>query len=414
MRPAASGSGGWPRSGAAGRGTDETSPWPPRPGTPPRCAGRAGAGPRRWPAARHRCRPGPVPDATGPRSRRRASGRGSARRRRRTGLRWGAWGTASADKGLRHPLVFRRGGKQAGAEDRSTAEAIPMLPTEDLFVYVYVLIDDLVTTRIIAIPPRPGPVPACSDAELLTIVMARHLLGRRSEAGFLAEVARDWSHLFPCLPHQSEANRRTRWLRGAFEQLRIALAARLPEDDGQQVDTTALPVKHTSRVRGPDGWTGPGNDLAARFGRDAAHAEWFYGFRLAIKTDLGSRIVRAWAIVPAAVNEREVGSDLLQTGPPPRDLLVDKGFSGKAFAACQAARGTAVLLPPAKGQRHRMPAILRKIIAEWRNRIETTFQEITGQMELARHGAHTFCGLLTRTAAVIAAHTLMRVCFAGQ
>ena len=59
------------------------------------------------------------------------------------------------------------------------------------------------------------------------------------------------------------------------------LAARLPEDDCQQIDTTALPVKHTSRVRGPDGWTGPGNDLSARFGRDAAHAEWFYGFRLA-------------------------------------------------------------------------------------------------------------------------------------
>lgn len=51
-----------------------------------------------------------------------------------------------------------------------------------------------------------------------------------------------------------------------------------------------------------------------------------------------------------------------------------------------------------------MPPILRKIIAEWRNRIETTFKEITGQMELARHGAHTFWGLLTRTAAIIAAH----------
>jgi hypothetical protein len=35
-------------------------------------------------------------------------------------------------------------------------------------------------------------------------------------------------------------------------------------------------------------------------------------------------------------------------------------------------------------------------------------------MELARHGAHTFWGLLTRTAAIIAAHTLMRVCLAGQ
>ena len=287
-----------------------------------------------------------------------------------------------------------------------------MLPTEDLFVYVYVLVDDAIGSRAVAIAPRPGPAPACTDAELLAIALVRHLLGRRSEAGFLAEVARDWAYLFPVLPHQSQANRRIRWLWGAFEHLRAMLAARLPEDDCQQIDTTALPVKHTSRVRGSDGWAGPGNDLAARFGRDAAHAEWFYGFRLAIKTDLGSRAVRAWGIVPAAVNERDVADDLLQAGPPPRDLLLDKGFAGAAFAARQAARGTAVLIPPAKGQRHAIPSILRTIIAEWRNRIETTFGEITDLMGLARHGAHTFWGLLTRTAATIAAHTLLRVCLA--
>jgi IS5 family transposase len=285
-----------------------------------------------------------------------------------------------------------------------------MVPTEDLFVYIYVLIHDLMRGGAIAVPARPGPAPACTDAELLAIAVVRHLLGRRSEAGFLAEVARDWGHLFPVLPHQSEANRRTRWLWGAFEQLRATLAARLPEDDCQQVDTTALPVRHPSRVRGPDGWTGPGNDLAARFGRDAAHAEWFYGFRLAVKTDLGSRIVRAWAIVPAAVNEREVAGDLLEAGPAPRDLLADKGFSGRAFAAAQAARGTAVLVPPDKKQRAAMPSTLLKVIAEWRNRIETTFSEITDRMELARHGAHTFWGLLTRTAATIAGHALLLTC----
>jgi hypothetical protein len=49
------------------------------------------------------------------------------------------------------------------------------------------------------------------------------------------------------LPCQSEANRRTRWLKGAFEQLRSTLAARIPEDDCQQVDTSAPPVK--GRVR---------------------------------------------------------------------------------------------------------------------------------------------------------------------
>jgi hypothetical protein len=42
---------------------------------------------------------------------------------------------------------------------------------------------------------------------------------------------------------------------------------------------------------------------------------------------------------------------------------------------------------PGKAQRQTMPASPQKITAEWRNRIETTVQEITDQMELARHAA---------------------------
>ena len=223
-------------------------------------------------------------------------------------------------------------------------------------------------------------------------------------------MARDRAHLIRVLPHQSEANRRTPWLWGAFEQLRAMLAARRPEDDCQQIDTTALPVKHTSRIRGADGWTGPGNDLAARFGRDTGHPEWF-GFRLARQAGLGSRVVRAWRIVAAAVSAREV--HLLQAGPSPRNLLCDRGFSGRVFAAAQALDGTAVLVPPATNQRASMPADLLKILAQGRNQIEARCAEITEQTGLTRHGAHTFCRLLTRTTATIDGHTLMRVCLAA-
>src|SRR5258705_8453239 len=75
-----------------------------------------------------------------------------------------------------------------------------MVPTEDLFVCVCGLVDDAIGSGAMAVPRRPGPAPACSDAELLAIALVRHLLGRRSEAGFLAEVGRDWAHLFPVLP----------------------------------------------------------------------------------------------------------------------------------------------------------------------------------------------------------------------
>jgi Transposase DDE domain. len=286
-----------------------------------------------------------------------------------------------------------------------------MLPTDELFVYCYTLVDDLILDGQVVIPSRPGPDPGCSDAEILAIVLVRHLLHRPSESGFLAEIRRDFSGWFPKLPHHSEFNRRARWLWGAFEQTRVCLADLVPADDWGQVDTSALPVKHPSRVRGPDSWTGP-NGLAARFGRDAAHAEWFYGFRLAARTDMGSRLVRAWAIVPAAVNERDLVPGLIEGAHGLCGLLADKGFNGKKFAESLAAEGIEILVPPTKKQRATMSSGLQKVIAEWRNRIETTFGEITDQMTLARHGAHSFWGLLTRTASTIAAHTLYRIMLA--
>lgn len=283
-----------------------------------------------------------------------------------------------------------------------------MLPAEDLFVHCYVLVDDLIKNGVVVIPPRPGPAPACTDAEIITIGLVRHLLRRPSEHGFLAEIRREWPRLFPSLPHPSEVNRRTRWLYGAYEQIRQALLADVPADDWGQIDTSALPVKHPSRVRGPDSWTGP-NELCARFGRDAAHGEWFYGFRLAVRTDLGSRLIRSWAIVPAAINERALVPDLIAGAEHLVGLLNDKGFTGRAFTASLAEAGITNLVPPTRAQRKTMPATLKKIIAEWRNRIETTFGEITNTMSLARHGAHTFHGLLTRTAATIAAHTVAKI-----
>jgi transcriptional regulator with XRE-family HTH domain len=104
----------------------------------------------------------------------------------------------------------------------------------------------------VRVPPRPGPPPRCPDAEVQTVAAVRHLLGHPSERAFLAEVACDWDHFFPRLPAQSEFNCRVRWLWGAFEALRQQVPAAVPTDRWQQVDTTALPVKHPSRVRGPD------------------------------------------------------------------------------------------------------------------------------------------------------------------
>jgi len=286
-----------------------------------------------------------------------------------------------------------------------------MLAYEDLFVQVYVLIDDLLSEGRVVIPIRPGPKPTCSDAEVLTINAVRHLLGRRGESTFLEEVRANWPSLFPHLPSQSEFNRRVRWLWGATELIRQELIASVASDPWSQVDTSALPVKHPSRHRGPEAnWDGP-NDLSPGFGRDAAHAEWFYGFRLAVVTDLDRHLVRRWAIVPAAVNEREVADELLD-GCTPTGLLLDRGFIGREWAEQQAELGRQIVISPGRKQRQTLPRAYLSAIAAFRNRVETTFAQITDSLELARHGARTFWGLLTRTAGAILAHTLLNLEYA--
>jgi hypothetical protein len=51
-----------------------------------------------------------------------------------------------------------------------------------------------------------------------------------------------------------------------------------------------------------------------------------------------------------------------------------------------------------------------------RNRIETTLGELTApeHLGLARHSAHTVWGLLTRWAATILAHTVLRLGLANE
>jgi hypothetical protein len=104
-----------------------------------------------------------------------------------------------------------------------------------------------------------------------------------------------------------------------------------------------------------------------------------------------------------------VAGDLLDGAGPPAGLLQDRGFAGRDFAARQGACGTRVVCTPGREDRRRVPLRVRRPVASLRNRIETTCGETSDHLELARHGAHTFWGLLARVAATLATHTLIRL-----
>ena len=90
-------------------------------------------------------------------------------------------------------------------------------------------------------------------------------------------------------------------------------------------------------------------------------------------------------------------------------LLLDRGSAGRAWHDQKQAEGIQVVLTPGRTERRQLSIALRRPIAALRNRIETTDGELTKRLGLARHGAKTFWGLLTRSAATILAHTLIRL-----
>lgn len=278
---------------------------------------------------------------------------------------------------------------------------------EDQLIVLFCAIDDWL--RSDPPPVRPGPRPACTDSEILTLAVGREVLGGRSERSFLRRARREWRHLFPRLPAQSEVNRRTRWLQGALEGLRRHLAAQLPSATSALlgVDTSPLPVKHRTRVRRGRGtaFDGPG-DLSAGFGYCAAKREWFYGFRLAALVPLSDGVPRHWALCPAAVDEREVAAELLR-GETGLLLVADRGFDGAAMRERLQRHDGLLLTPPRKLRRYQPTTLVRAFVRRRRNRCERPFAALQDRFALPRHCARSLWGLLTRLTAKLVAFTLL-------
>ena len=281
------------------------------------------------------------------------------------------------------------------------------MTTEDQLIVHFCLVDDWV--RAHPLPRRPGRRPACADSEILTVAVGRELLGGRSERSFLRTLRREWRHLFPRLPGQSELNRRTRWLQGVLELLRRHLVAQLPSATSTLlgVDTSPLPVKHRTRVRRGRGTTfdGPG-DLTAGFGYCAAKRLWFFGFRLATVGSLADGVPRHWALCPASVDERAVAAELLR-GESGLLLVADRGFDGAAMRTQLADHDSFLLTPPRRQRRYQPSPLVRTFVQRRRNRGERPFQVLQDRFALYQHRAHTCWGLCTRVTAKLLAFTLL-------
>lgn len=242
---------------------------------------------------------------------------------------------------------------------------------DDMIISMFVTIDDEIKIACQRLhTPRlrqRGPAPKLADAEVLTMECVGEFLGLDADKHIFAYFCRHSQHLFPALARTG----RTTFARQAANlwHLKEMIWRRLvgeaaPADDRLHiVDSMPVPVCRFARAPFCRGLRG-----AARYGKDHADRQTFYGFRLHARLTWPGLISEV-VLAPANKPEQSLLLPLARCAPArcapagcaPAGcaLLGDRNYSGNYggmdLAVRLAADGQRLVTPPAR-QARRDPA----------------------------------------------------------
>lgn len=268
---------------------------------------------------------------------------------------------------------------------------------DTLLTALYVFVDD----HVIGPAPRgPGRPKRLSDAELVCLAVAQVLLGFSSQHHFLRFCYGRLGRMFPYLPHQPGYHKRVTAATALITTVIHRLAGQSPagQDNIRLLDATVIPCgmsRQTAVGSALAGWAG--------YGYCRSHSRWIWGLKLYLVTALDGTPI-TWCLATPALGEREVAAELLEHA---RDhgllaagivLIGDKGFAGKEFEQHTRNLEISFVRPDRRDETRR-----HGNLAPIRQRIESIFDTLKGQLSLEQHGGRTPAGVYARIAQRLAA-----------
>lgn len=235
-----------------------------------------------------------------------------------------------------------------------------------------------------------------TDAEVATLCVAQALMGISSDREFLAVAEKRLGGLFSKLPRQPGFHKRRRRLTETIEWLIGVFAADCPGHEDPVVLLDSTPVECGRSVE-----TVRRSELAdaCGYGYCRSHSRWFWGMRLHLCC-APDGTPRASILAPADQPERDVALRLLpQALHGGEQIVCDKGYAGREFAAEVEARFAAEVLRPNRKDEPDAGVHLAMI----RQRIESVFWTLKDRLGLERHRARTLSGLRARIASKLLA-----------
>lgn len=273
---------------------------------------------------------------------------------------------------------------------------------DDFCLWMYVAIDEIwqhLAPRFV----RPGPAPACSDSELITMAIVGQCRGGELETELISQ----WQErrdLFPQVPERSRFNRRRRNLMHAITCVRQLVLHLLDVGQDRYCTIDRLPVPVVQFHLGPSAsqeWATHG----ATFGKVVTKKQTSFGYKLHLLVTLNGVIVD-FELAPAHVTDLQVGEELLIEHT---DLVVigDKGYSSQRVAALLADHNRLRLLTiPRRNQKQQLPSAVAQLLNARRQIIETVHGQLTEHLDIETNHAHSFWGLCARLYTKLTAHTL--------
>jgi hypothetical protein len=235
-----------------------------------------------------------------------------------------------------------------------------------------------------------------TDAEVATLCVAQAVMGISSDREFLTVARKRLGELFPTLPKQPGFHKRRRRLTETIEWLIGVFASDSPGHCDSVVLLDSTPVECGRSVE-----TVRRSELAdaCGYGYCRSHSRWFWGMRLHLCC-AADGTPRASILAPADQPEREVALRLLpQALRGGEQVICDKGYAGREFAAEVEARFAAEILRPNRKDEPKASVPLSMI----RQRIESVFWTLKDRLGLERHRARTLSGLRARIASKLLA-----------
>lgn len=273
---------------------------------------------------------------------------------------------------------------------------------DDFIITCFCWIDDMLPSVTQGKKLRQaGPQPTMSDSEVITIELVGSYLGLNQDQALIEYFGRQYRHFFPALLiiHRSTFVRQAANLWAVKERLWMLLRDELICHDEAVgiIDSMPLPVCRFARAP----WCVRFRGLA-RYGKDHADRQTFYGFRLHVRLGWPGVITHAF-LAPANEPDGEMAPVVLQGTQGL--VLGDRAYWVPNIQEELRRKGIVLQAPYRTAHAPQAAAYQSSVLGQVRYRIDTVFGQLADRCQVKRVWARDMWHLRNRLLRAFLMHT---------